>query len=216
VAVAAPFVVVQRDLKRLLAYSSVEHMGLMAVAFGIGGPLGVTAGLLHLVNHAATKAMLFFVTGDLVQRFGNRRISAIRGALRVAPFAGWALLIGVLAITGAPPFGIFVSEVAMVGAGFQGEWPAIVAVTAVVLLLGVIFAGMLGQALRVGYGTTPAGVVALHDGGDPGRFDWSARATTLVALAPLAIVMVLFGVHVPGGVKRLLDDVAVVLGPVAK
>jgi hydrogenase-4 component F len=176
----------------------------------------VTAGLLHLVNHAATKALLFFVTGDLVQRFGNRRISAIRGALRVAPFAGWALLIGVLAITGAPPFGIFVSEVVLIGAGFRGEWPAVAAVTAVVLLLGVIFAGMLGQALRVGYGTSPAGVAALHGGTTAIRYDWRARATTFVALAPLAIVMVLFGVHVPGGVERLLDDVAVVLGPVAR
>jgi hydrogenase-4 component F len=216
VAVAAPFVIVQRDLKRLLAYSSVEHMGLMAVAFGVGGPLGVTAGLLHLVNHAATKALLFFVTGDLVQRFGNRRISAIRGALRAAPFAGWALLIGVLAITGAPPFGIFVSEVAMVGAGFRGDWPAVAAVTAVVLLLGAIFAGMLGQALRVGYGVSPAGVAARHDGRSEGRLDRRANAATLAALAPLMLVMVLFGVHVPGGVERLLDEVATVLGPVAR
>jgi hydrogenase-4 component F len=215
VAVAAPFVIVQRDLKRLLAYSSVEHMGLMAVAFGVGGPLGVTAGLLHLVNHAATKALLFFVTGDLVQRFGNRRISAIRGALRVAPLTGWALLIGILAITGAPPFGIFVSEVALVGAGFQGEWPAIAAVSAVVVLLGAIFAGMLMQALRVSYGVPPGGV-AVATGESSTRFDWRAQATTLVALAPLAIVMLLFGVHVPEAVEELLEDVSVVLGPVAR
>jgi hydrogenase-4 component F len=215
VAVATPFVIVQRDLKRLLAYSSVEHMGLMAVAFGVGGPLGVTAGLLHLVNHAATKALLFFVTGDLVQKFGNRRISAIRGALRAAPLAGWALLIGVLAITGAPPFGIFVSEFALVGAGFQGEWPAIASVSAVVLLLGAIFAGMLIHALRVVYGT-PTPVVPAHDGREAAHVDRRAQTTMLVALAPLAIVMVLFGLHVPASVERLLDDVAVVLGPVAR
>jgi hydrogenase-4 component F len=216
VAVAAPFVLVQRDLKRLLAYSSVEHMGLMAVAFGIGGPLGVTAGLLHLVNHAATKALLFFVARDLVQRFGNRRISAIRGAIEVAPLAGWALLIGVLAITGAPPFGIFVSELLLVGAGFRGEWPAIAAVTVVVLVLGAIFAGMVMQTMRVSYGTPPAASAPAHDGREAARFEWRAQVTTLVALAPLAVVMVLFGVHVPAQVERLLDDVAVVLGPVAR
>jgi hydrogenase-4 component F len=216
VAVAAPFVIVQRDLKRLLAYSSVEHMGLMAVAFGVGGPLGVTAGLLHLVNHAATKALLFFVGGEVIQKFGNRRISAIRGAVRAAPLAGWAFLIGVLAITGAPPFGIFVSEVAMVGAGFRGEWPAIAAVSAVVLLLGVIFAGLLMHALRVGYGTPPAALIASHDGRVAARFVGQGQATTLAALAPLVVVMVWFGVHVPAGVERLFDDVAVVLGPVAR
>ena len=216
VAVAAPFVIVQRDLKRLLAYSSVEHMGLMAVAFGVGGPLGVTAGLLHLVNHAATKALLFFAAGDLVQRFGNRRISAIHGALRVAPLAGWALLLGVLAITGVPPFGIFISETALVGAGFQGEWPAVATVSAVVLLLGVIFAGMLMQALRVSYGAPSGGRVGAHGVKDAARFDWRAERTTLLALAPLAIAMVLFGVHVPGGVEHLLEDVSVVLGPVAQ
>ncbi len=95
VAVAAPFLVVQRDIKRLLAYSSVEHIGLDGGRrSAIGGPLGVYAGLLHLVNHAATKALLFFVAGDLVQRYGTRRISAIRGAMHVAPLAGLGALAG--------------------------------------------------------------------------------------------------------------------------
>lgn len=223
VAVAAPFVVVQRDLKRLLAYSSVEHVGLMAVAFGVGGPLGATAGLLHLVNHAATKALLFFVAGDLVQRYGTRRISAIRGALRVAPVAGWLLLLGVLAITGAPPFGVFVSEVAIAGAGFGGEGRQVVAAVVVVLLLGVIFAGLIGQALRVAYepaGRTDdprsrplarfAGTGRLGDGGW-----WRAHGVGVAALGPLVVVMVLFGVHVPGPVADLLAEIAVLLQPAA-
>src|SRR5690606_12655180 len=145
VAVSVPFIIVQRDLKRLLAYSSVEHIGLVAVAFGIGGPLGIYAGVLHLVNHAITKAMLFFVVGDLVQRFGTRRISAIRGALRLAPLASWLLIFGVLAITGVPPFSIFVSEVTIAAAGFAGGRLGAAAATAVVLLLGVIFTGMLAH-----------------------------------------------------------------------
>jgi hydrogenase-4 component F len=176
----------------------------------------VTAGLLHLMNHAATKALLFFVTGEIVQRYGNRRISAIRGALRAAPLAGWALLIGILAITGAPPFGIFVSELALIGAGFGGDWPAIAAVSAVVLLLGAIFAGLLMHTLRIAYGTPPPLQTSAHDGHTPVRLDWRGQTTMLIALAPLAIVMVWFGVHVPAGVERLLDDVAVGLGPVGR
>ncbi|MGH2559525.1 MAG: hydrogenase 4 subunit F, partial [Thermomicrobiales bacterium] len=200
VAVATPFVLVQRDLKRLLAYSSAEHIGLMAVAFGIGSPLAVTAGLLHLVNHAATKALLFFVSGDLIQRFGTHRISAMRGAIRAAPVAGWLFVLGILAITGAPPFGILISEIGIAGAGFAGDREAVAAAVAVVLLLGLIFAGLIGNALRIAYGTPPSA----SDHADLRR-DWRAYAPAICALAPLALVMLLFGVYVPSHVGDLLE-----------
>jgi hydrogenase-4 component F len=207
VAVAAPFVLVQRDLKRLLAYSSVEHIGLMAVAFGIGGALGVYAGVLHLVNHAATKSLLFFAAGDVVQRFGTRRISAIRGALRVAPLTGWLLLLGVFAITGGPPSGVFVSELAIAGAGFGGGRWRVAAVVAVVLLLGVIFAGMLAQTLRLAYGPPH---VTRESNATAGR-DWWSNAPQLAALAPLAAIVLLFGVYLPDPVSELFDDVAAIV-----
>jgi len=101
-------------------------------------------------------------------------------------------------------------------AAIAREWPAVATVSAVVLLLGVIFAGMLMQALRVSYGAPSGGRVGAHGVKDAARFDWRAERTTLLALAPLAIAMVLFGVHVPGGVEDLLEDVSVVLGPVAQ
>ncbi|HEX5165072.1 MAG TPA: proton-conducting transporter membrane subunit, partial [Thermomicrobiales bacterium] len=211
VAVAAPFVLVQRDLKRLLAYSSVEHIGLMAVAFGIGGALGVYAGVLHLVNHAATKSLLFFSAGDVVQRFGTRRISAIHGALRVAPLSGWLLLLGVFAITGGPPSGIFISEVAIAGAGFGGDRWRVAASVVVVLLLGAIFAGILAQTLRLAYGTPPA---ALVSGGGTGHRWWS-DGPRLAAVAPLVAIVVLFGIYVPGPVSDLLHDVATMVAPVS-
>jgi hydrogenase-4 component F len=205
VAIAVPFLIVQRDLKRLLAYSSVEHIGLMAVAFGIGGPLGVYAGLLHLVNHAATKALLFFVAGDLVQRFGTRRISAIRGAIHITPVLGWGLLLGLLAIAGAPPASIFVSEFSIVTAGFAGNPGDALASAAIVFLLALAFAGLLAHALRVTFGSpSPAtGVATPHSD--------RARWLSVVAAAPLAAAVVLFGIYVPDHVSELIRQVGVVL-----
>lgn len=212
VAVAVPFIIVQRDLKRLLAYSSVEHLGLMAVAFGIGGPLGTYAGVLHLVNHAATKALLFFAAGDIVQRFGTRRISAIRGAIHAAPLAGWLLLFGVFAITGAPPAGIFVSELAIAGAGLTGTWLQVAAAVTVVLLLGIVFAGMLAHALRLVYGT-PFQPLDVRVSGGGSR---SAQVAWWAALVPLVIVVVLLGVVVPEPVSHLFEDVVTALSPVTR
>jgi hydrogenase-4 component F len=203
VLVAAPFMLVQRDIKRLLAYSSVEHIGLMAVAFGIGTPAAVYAGLLHLVNHAASKALLFFVAGDVAQRHGTRRISAIRGLLRVAPYGGTLLLVGVLAIGGVPPFSVFISELSIVAAGFRSDRWALGAVCVVVLLLGAIFAGLLWQALRVLYGAPGAAPEA-------GRRD----ASLALCVAPLLAVMLLLGVYVPHPISDLFSELATVMAGV--
>ncbi|MEZ4568740.1 MAG: proton-conducting transporter membrane subunit [Thermomicrobiales bacterium] len=213
IAVAVPFIVVQRDLKRLLAYSSVEHIGLMAVAFGIGGPLGTAAGLLHLVNHALTKSLLFFVAGDISQRFGTRRISALRGIVRVAPLAGW-LLFGILAITGLPPFSIFISEIAIASAGFSGSREALAASVLVIVLLGLIFAGLLAQGLRIVYGSPANRLVPATHGSDPGR-SWREDALWVAAVVPMVAAVVVFGLYVPGPVTDLFDDVSAVLQPVS-
>jgi hydrogenase-4 component F len=210
VAIAVPFILVQRDLKRLLAYSSVEHVGLIAVAIGIGGPLGLYAGLLHLINHAATKSLLFFVAGDTVQRFGSRRISAIRGAIQVAPLLGWVLLLGTLAIAGAPPAGIFISELSLASAGFAGNRIDIAAVVIVVLLLGIAFAGLLSHALRLSYGApTPESATAQAMPLAVSSLRWPM----FVAGVPLVAIVLLFGIHVPAQVNDLLHDVASVLQP---
>jgi hydrogenase-4 component F len=210
VAIAVPFILVQRDLKRLFAYSSVEHLGLIAVAVGIGGPLGFYAGLLHLINHAATKSLLFFVAGDTVQRFGTRRISAIRGAIQVAPLLGWVLLLGTLAIAGAPPAGIFVSELSLASAGFAGSRVDIAAVVVVGLLLGITFAGLLSHAIRLSYGAPTPDSPTAH--AVPTSVS-SLRWPMFVAGVPLVAIILLFGIHVPAQVNDLLHDVASVLQP---
>src|SRR4029079_2749124 len=121
VGIALPFILVQRDLKRLLAYSSVEHLGLIAVAVGLGGSLALYIGLLHLVNHAITKPLLFFAAGDLAQRHDTRRLAALRGGVGAAPVGGPLFLLGAFAIAGLPPAGIFVSELGIVAASFGGD-----------------------------------------------------------------------------------------------
>ena len=210
VVLAVPFIVVQRDLKRLLAYSSVEHIGLMAVAFGIGGPLGIYAGILHLVNHAVTKALLFFAAGEIGQRFGTRRISAIRGVIQASPLVGWLLLLGVLAITGSPPTGIFISEFTIAGAGLAGDRIQVVAGVAIVLLLGVVFAGMLFHALRLVYGAPER----IAERGAPAGGRKISDLAWIAPLVPLLLLLVLFGIVVPAPISRLFEDVATTLSPV--
>ncbi len=199
VAVATPFLLVQRDLKRLLAYSSVEHIGLTAVAFGIGGPLGIYAGLLHLVNHALAKTLLFFVAGDLVQRYGTRRIRAIRGAIQAAPLAGWLLLGGAFAITGLPPSGIFVSELGIAGAGFaQGQAPLVIVL---VILLTIVFAAIFSHVAAMAFGaSTLRKPAAAHaPSRDPGR---------VIALALPAFGVLLLGIYVPPPISAALEQAA--------
>lgn len=197
VLVSVPFILVQRDLKRLFAYSSVEHIGLMAVAFGIGGPLGMTAGLLHLMGHAAAKGLVFFVSGELVQRYGSRRMSVVRGAVHAAPFSGWMLIAGVLALTGAPPASIFLSELTLFQAGFQQSWFEIGAILAIITSLAIIFGGLINHLLRVTYGPEPPEL--------RGEGRAIASPHLLVAVVPLAVVVVLFGVYVPDQVRDLID-----------
>lgn len=153
--VAIPFVLVQHDLKRLLAYSSVEHMGIVALAVGIGGPLALFAAAFHMLNHALAKTALFITAGALSQRYGTLRLARLRGAIEVAPLPALGLLVGTLAITGAPPFAPFASEFAIARAGFAGR-PAALA-GAVVLLAGsaLVFGGMLFHILRVVLRTPP-------------------------------------------------------------
>ncbi len=110
VVVAAFFLSRQRDIKRMFAYSSIEHMGLMTFAFGMGGPVANFAGLLHMTVHSLVKAAIFFAVGHAVQKAGTQAMEDIRGLAKVSPTVGWGLMLGTLAILGMPPFGVFASE----------------------------------------------------------------------------------------------------------
>ncbi|HVB13987.1 MAG TPA: proton-conducting transporter membrane subunit [Candidatus Dormibacteraeota bacterium] len=137
-AVGVVFLISQRNFKRLLAYSSVEQMGLIAAGFGIGAPLAVVGALLQMLTHSLAKTLMFFNSGNLLLRFRTTTIAEVRGVVRVAPATAVLVIVGALALAGAPPFGLFVSEFSIVrGALGQPNWGA-GALIAALLLVGFV------------------------------------------------------------------------------
>src|SRR5437879_9234080 len=154
-AVAALSLVGQRQYKRLLAYSSIEHTGLMCVGLGLG-PLGAFAALLHLVNHAVAKGMMFLLSGRILDRYHTTEMGEVSGLLRAMPVTGGLFAAGMLALAGLPPFGIFFSKFALLRAGFAAGrfW----AMGLVLLLLPVAFVGVIAPLNRMLYGAPSTGL----------------------------------------------------------
>ena len=197
VIVGALFIVLRGNYKRLFAYSSVEHMGIIAIALGFGGVLGFYGALLHTLTHAIGKAVLFLTSGDLVLRYRTRLVDEVRGVLSVTPLTGAVLLLAALAVAGSPPFGLFLSEFTIVRAGLQRS--SIVLVAALLVLLAVVFVALVGAAADMTLGGSPD-----RPTGSPAYAERSGR---LLAAAPLvaglALLLVL-GVWIPGGLNQLI------------
>lgn len=140
VGVAAFFILVQNDIKRKLAYSSVEHIGIIATGLGVGGPLGIFAAFLHTINHSITKSLLFCTTGNITMKYGTRDATKIRGMKKVAPLTGFLFAAGLIAVAGSPPFNIFISELMTLTAGLKSGlfWPMIL----LLLFLVIAFAAL--------------------------------------------------------------------------
>ncbi len=152
--VAGLFLHRQRDIKRMYSYSSIEHMGLMTFAFGVGGPLATFAALLHMTVHSLTKSAIFVTVGHAAQVAGTQSIDKIRGLIRTQPAIGWGLVVGTIAIAGFPPFGVFVSEFLVLTATMKA-WPWL---TAPLLAgLAVAFAGLFRHLHPMVYGEPPPG-----------------------------------------------------------
>jgi hydrogenase-4 component F len=142
VVVAAFLLSRQKDIKRLFAYSSIEHMGIITFAFGMGGPIANFAALLHMTVHSLTKSAIFFTVGHAAQKAGSQRIEDIRGLLAMNPTIGWGLMLGSLAILGMPPFGVFASEFLILTTAMQQQpW----ATPILLVALGVAFAAIFGR-----------------------------------------------------------------------
>ena len=196
VAVATPFMVVQEDLKRLLAYSSIEQVGLMAVGFGLHVPLAVDAAILQVVVHALTKSGLFFAAGHMIHEVGSQRLARLKGLGRRAPLLGAALFAGVLTLGGLPPFGMFFTELAIV----QGTLAANIALGLVLLALLVgIFGGLAYYAGNAVFGRSSGGVAAR-----PG-------ATVAAVLGVPAVLSVVVGFWTPGALARGISAAAALL-----
>jgi hydrogenase-4 component F len=137
----------RRDIKRMFAYSSIEHMGIITLAFGLGGPLANFAGLLHMAMHSLTKSAIFFGVGYISQLEGTQRIADIRGLTHSQPLLGWLLVVGVVAIAGLPPFGIFTSEFLLVTSTFaRSPWLAILLVVGLMIAFSALALRLHGLA----------------------------------------------------------------------
>jgi hydrogenase-4 component F len=150
--VASVFLLIrQKDVKRMFAYSSIEHMGLMTFAFGMGGPIASFAGLLHMTVHSLVKSAIFFAVGHAAQKAGTQLMDEIRGLIKVSPTVAWGLMLGSLAILGMPPFGVFASEFLIVTTAMREQpW----ATPFLLVALGVAFATVFARVQPMVFGDT--------------------------------------------------------------
>jgi hydrogenase-4 component F len=197
-AVAAVFVIGQSDVKRLLAYSSVEHMGLLVLGLGLGG-VGAYGSMLHVLNNGLTKGWMFLVVGNVVLATGSSAAAANRGLLRTLPVSGTLLVVGLFAVTGSPPFGLFLSEFTILRAAVAGGHIWIAAI--MLLLLAVIFVGMATLILEMALGSPEPGTVPVRESG------W-----LVVGPIALAAIVLMLGVYIPGPLNDALTRAAVALG----
>jgi hydrogenase-4 component F len=185
----------RRDIKRLFAYSSIEHMGLATFAFGLGGPLANFAGLLHMVLHSLTKSAIFFAVGDIAQVKGTQKIAEMGGLTKTNPLIGWGLVIGVAAIAGLPPLGIFTSEFLTVTATLaRRPWLALPLVLGILIAVGALFL----QLNRIAFG-------------EPKGTNHKVSCSYAPMFAHLALVLAA-GIYLPASLVALFEAVAKLLG----
>jgi hydrogenase-4 component F len=188
----------QSDLKRLLAYSSIEHMGLLVLGLGLGG-IGPFGTLLHLVNNGLTKGVVFLAVGNVVLLTGSASAVAGQGILRRLPVSGVLLLLGLFAVTGSPPFGLFLSEFTILSAAIAEGHPWIALI--VVVLLAVIFIGMAAMILELLYAPSAMAPPA-------------ARESLLLVGGPVVLLLAVLGLglYVPAHLQQVLVEAARGLG----
>jgi len=185
----------RRDIKRMFAYSSIEHMGIITFAFGMGGPLANFAGLLHMTMHSLTKSAIFFAVGHVAQVKGTQRIADIGGLTETHPVLGWTLILGVIAIAGLPPLGIFTSEFLVVSSTFARA-PAL----ALVLVFGMLV-GLAALFLRLNG-------IAFGEARGPSE---QAKASYVPMFAHLGLVLIA-GIYLPPALVGWFETVAKLLG----
>jgi hydrogenase-4 component F len=196
--VALPFILVQKDMKRLLAYSSVEHIGIIAFALGLGTPLGYFGAVLHMMNNAIIKLVMFLSLGNIRLAYDTKIIRRITGVIKVLPASATLLIVGTFALTGWPPFGLFTSEFTIAAAGFrEGN-----------IFPTVLFIGILA-AVFVGFIAYVSGMVF----GEPSARTRAAETsrTSIIVLAGLLVFSIILGTVIPGVLYDFLQKVVTVL-----
>lgn len=197
--VAVPFIIVQRNFRRLLAYSSIDHAGIMAAGLGFGGKIGALGAALHMVFHGVTKPLLFFCAGNVQQHYATPHFRKVHGVIRTLPWTGGLFLVAALAVTGTPPFSIFQSEFKILSAALAADhgWTAFLFVAGVV----AIFAGFLVHLSKLSLGapTSPGPRVA--------ECPWK-----LGALVTVAVTVVGLGFWLPGPLYELVCQTSQIIG----
>jgi len=190
--IAAFIMLVQKNYKRLFAYSSIEHAGIMALGFGFGG-IGASAAVLHMVYHSIAKSLLFFTSGNIFLKYSSTKLAQVRGVLTTLPVTGVLLIIGFLAIAGIPPFGIFITEFYILSAGIS-EHPILV--TVAIAALALVFVGLLRHVVGLLYSKQeehiPVGEFSL----------W-----TVVPPVVLLIILIVLSLYLPLSLRLLLNAV---------
>lgn len=196
---AALYLLSQRDLKRLLAYSSVEHMGILAIGMSFAAPIAIVGVLLHVIAHGAAKGTAFFGAGSVVRKFKTKDMARLRGGASLLPWSGTMLVLAVLALSAMPPFGIFRSEFLIVSGGLSDPSDAIAAV--LVVFVTLVFFGLSWFTTETMLTPVPEQAAVRLGRGETSRFIVLAMAIGLVALLVL-------GIHVPGQLSLLLRHAA--------
>ncbi|GBE41608.1 hydrogenase-4 component B [bacterium BMS3Bbin09] len=196
---ATAFILMQNNYKRLLAYSSIEHIGIIAVGIGIGGFWGIYGSLLHVLNHAVVKTLLFFTTGRVRLKYHSTKIDKVKGAIEALPVSGTVMLLAALAIAGAPPFNIFLSEFTIMKAAVDsGSW--------ITFTLFIVFATVIFGAIVYHFGKMTFGK------SEKSRdIEWNRISTYVIII--MAVVMLTLGIHLPSFLDSTLkSSVNIVMG----
>jgi hydrogenase-4 component F len=197
--VAAPFILVQRNFRRLLAYSSIDHAGIMVAGIGFGGKLGALGAALHMLFHGVTKPLLFFCAGNVQQHFGTPYFRKVRGVMSILPWTGGLFLVATLAVTGTPPFSIFQSEFCILSGALAANhgWMAFLFIAGVV----TIFAGFLVHISKLSLGK-PA-----QPGPRAAECPWKLTAMIVVVVAVVGM-----GFWLPGPIYELVRQTSQIIG----
>jgi hydrogenase-4 component F len=200
--IASAFILLQNNFKRLLAYSSIEHIGIIAIGIGIGGFWGIYGSLLHMLNHAIVKPLLFFTTGSVRLKYHTTAIDKVKGAMVALPVTGTAMLVAALAIAGSPPFNIFLSEYTILKAAIAGgNW---ITFALFITFATIIFGGVLRHFGSMAFGKPNID----HEKGEKRE-----NKMSLIVIVVMAAIMLVLGIYIPGFLNEMLtNSVKVITG----
>lgn len=197
--IATFFILIQHNVKRLLAYHSLEHIGIITCGLAFATPIAIFGALIHMINHAMVKTLMFFASGNIALKYHTKDMSHIRGAINIMPISGTVLLLGGLALAGSPPFSVFLSEFYILSGGLQGKH--YIACILFIFMLVVVFGGLSHHLLEMAVGP-----VSNTTTNAPAMIKGEINKSSLVALGiPLTIVS-LFGFYIPPPLRELINE----------